>query len=72
MRDDLSELNFSKKYNPTFDLHTSDVGYRHEHEQVDGDGPFLTRGKRWIAWMLTRNFADYRGDDETMELLRVC
>ena len=41
MRDDLSELNFSKKYNPTFGLHTSDMGYRYEHEQVDGDGPFL-------------------------------
>ena len=41
MRDDLPELNFSKKYNPTFGLHTSDMGYRYEHERVDGDGPFL-------------------------------
>ena len=57
MRDDLSGLKFSKKYNrpTTFGLHTSDMGYRYEHEQVDGDGPFLARGKRWIAWMLTKN-----------------
>ena len=41
MPDDLSEINFSKKYNPAFGLHTSVMGYRYEHEEVDGDGPFL-------------------------------